>query len=189
MLTSRHALAQRAENRTVTDTEIRALLEYHNGVTFAALTAVTQVKTAARHKHLRVQKVSWMNVQLFSGLRPDTNPYLAAVKRVTGREDFELTDTYFEHTECWSIVEHKTQHKLYLYCIVNRAESKLFIDSELTDKAAVAELLTDSARERLLNPSSETFNKTNGVTHTVVPRTIMLASIVELRANNQVVRV
>ena len=163
-------------------------------VTFAQVQYATQVKTAAAHKAVKIVKRTEANVQLFSNIKAATSVFANAVKRsasqVAGNdaanvEAFQAQSNYFEHTACYSIVQHKTQNKLYLYCIYNNAKSEYEIDGVPATKQQVAQYLTPSAAQQLLSPSTTTHNKTYNVEHEVVVRTIALENITSIHAAKQ----
>lgn len=157
--------------------------------TFAGIEYVTEVKTAAKFKHLTITKQTRANVQLFGTLNQFTNVYKNAVMKAAKKagenlEDFVIQDTYFEHTDCYSIVEHKTNGKQYLYCIYKKgAKSDYFIDGKAATKDDVMEFLTPSAKAAMV--SSKTHNKLNDVDHDVIIRTIAIDNIVSLTAGKQ----
>ena len=158
--------------------------------TFAGIEYKTKVTTAAKHKHLNIQKYTKANVQLFSNLKDATAVYEKAVKKAAGKieqdqtkvDAFQPQENYFNHTDCFSLVTHKTNGKQYLYAFVNNASSVYTINGKVATKATVAEYLTLSAKERLLGDGI-VHNKTHDVLHTVQVRTIALENIVELRTN------
>ena len=175
---------------------IERLLAPTRGVTFANVIYVTQVKTAAANKDKLVQKVTQASVQLFNNLTDASNAYAAAVKRSAEKlgatpeeaQGFQVQDNYFEHTDTFSLVRHKTQDKFYLYCLYNKgATSTLYIDGDEATKEDVAALLTPSAAAMLLAPSTVVHNVSNDMDHNVTVRTIALSSIVQITANGETV--
>lgn len=169
----------------ITAEQVEALLGLKS-VTFAGITYVTDVATAAAHKAKSIKKVTKANVQLFSNIKAATQVFANAVKRSAGVADFQQQDNYYQHLACYSLVEHKTNGKLYLYAIFNSADSLYFIDNKLASKPQVAQYLTPSAASKLLNPSDVVYNKANDVEHDVQVRTIALANIVSITANKHV---
>ena len=165
--------------------------------TFAGIDYITKVQTAAKHKNLNIQKYTTANIQLFSNLKEATTVYTNAVKKAAGKieendatkvAEFTAQDNYFTHTDCFSLVTHKTNGKQYLYAFFNNAKSVYTINGKIADKAQVAEYLTPSARERLLGDGI-IHNKANDVLHTVQVRTIALENIVELRTNGMTLKI
>jgi len=158
--------------------------------TFAGIEYKTRVQTAAKHKNLNIQKYTKANVQLFGTMAEAQAVYAKAVKKAAGKieqdhtkvNEFQAQDNYFEHTDCFSLVEHKDTKKQYLYAFFNNASSVYTIGGKIATKETVAEYLTPSARERLLGDGI-VHNKANDVLHTIQVRTIALENIVELRTN------
>lgn len=150
-----------------------------NGTTFAKVVTVTNVKPAAANKDKNIQKVTVANVQLFS-TAADKSPYVAAIERQTGIENFQVSESPFEHLTPYSLVRNKKSGKLYLYAIYNSAKSEMFIDGTQATKEQVAELLTPSEAKKLLEGSAVR-NVKNDVEHDVVVRTISLDNIVGLQ--------
>lgn len=186
--------AHNANANSISANSIAAQLNT-SSVTFAQLVYVTQVKTAAAHKHVNVQKVTCANVQLFANIKAATQVYANAVKRSAASiaqdpsaiASFTAQSNYYAHNAaCYSLVQHNTNNKQYLYCFYNNAQSYYFINNVLATKAQVAALLTNSAAQALLNPSATVTNKTHNVTHSVVVRTIALASLCSITCNKQV---
>ena len=158
--------------------------------TFAAIEYKTRVQTAAKHKNLNIQKYTKANVQLFGTLAEAQSVYAKAVKKSAGKieqdqtkvAEFQAQDNYFEHTDTFSLVQHKDTKKEYLYAFFNNASSVYNINGKIATKEQVAEYLTPSARERFLGDGI-VHNKANDVLHTIQVRTIALENIVELRTN------
>jgi hypothetical protein len=157
-----------------------------SSVTFAGIEYETQIKTAAKHKQLNITKRTKANVQVFGTVKEFTNVYKNAVMRSASKagtpiDNFEVSDNYFTHTDCYSIVEHKTNGKEYLYCIYNNADSEYFIDGMQVIKADVMQYLTPSALKAM--QEKRVTNKTNDVEHDVVVRTIAVDNIKSFTAN------
>lgn len=170
--------------------QVIAALLGNKSVTFAQVEYETEVKTAAAHKARNIRKRTDANVQLFSNIHSDV--YANAVKRSAAKAggnnpqdiaDFQSQGNYFQHTDCYSIVSHKEQEKLYLYCIYNSASSTYTIDGAVATKEEVAQFLTPSAREKLLNPPAMVRNETYDLEHDVVVRTIALENILSIHAS------
>lgn len=167
----------------ITPALVKAQLAATKGTTFARIETDTEVKPAAAHKAHNIRKLTLANVQLFNGIK-DYEIFAKAVKRSAGVEEFVQSDNWFEHTDCWSIVKHKSKDAYYLYAIYNKAESVFTIDGAPATRAQVAALLTPSAAAQLLDTSGETYNKRNDVTHSIVPRVVALANVVSIKAGN-----
>ena len=174
---------------------VAQLLANTKGTTFANVVQVTKVATAAAHKAKNVQKHTVANVQLFNNVKDFVNVYTAAVQRSANKiadnvqsnvDNFVQQDNYFVHTDCFSVVQHKVDStKFYLYAIYNNATSTYTIDNVPATKEEVAQLLTASARDKLLNASNVVHNVSNDVLHTVQVRTVALDNVVQITANKQ----
>ena len=188
-------IALQQNNNLISVTDIKNILNFAHGTTFAQIVQVTPVTTAAKFKNVKISKVSIANVQLFNNLTGFTDVYENAVKRsasklgisaITNIQNFETCDNWFEHTDCFSIVKHKTQNKFYLFAIYNSvSETEFMIDGKIVSKQEVSAYLTPAASRELLSPASATHNVTNDVTHAVVVRTIALCNIVSITAMKQ----
>lgn len=174
--------------------EIRNILA-NRSVSFAGISYSTIVATAAKHRDRRVEKLVTANVQLFSNIKAATRVFQNAVRKsasnIAGNDlqnvaEYKPQDTYYSHTDCYSIVEHKTNGKQYLYCIFNSSTSEYLIDHKPATKEEVAELLTPSAAKALLNPKPIK-NKTYNIEHNVQVRTIALDNIISITANKQTI--
>lgn len=169
---------------SITKQDIVALLANVKGTTFAQINTDTEVKPAAANKHHSIRKLTSASVQLFAGLK-DYAVYKRQVERSAGTEDFVVSDTWFAHTDCFSVVEHKQTGKHYLYAIFNNAHSTFTVDGAYATRQEVAALLTPSAAKALLDDSGEVYNKTNAVTHNVICRTVALENVKAIRAVRQ----
>lgn len=164
-------------------------------VTFAQLEYATQVKTAAAHKTRNIIKHTTANVQLFSNISAATSVFANAVKKSAAKisdnlqqnvQQFQAQENYYEHTDCYSVVRHKTKDCLYLYAIFNKnSKSDYTIDGVAATKQEVAELLTAGERDKLLNPPKTVHNVTHDIEHDVIVRTIALHNIVAIKAMKQ----
>jgi hypothetical protein len=160
-----------------------------NGSTFARLESLTQVKTAAKHKAIKIEKRTIANVTLFGTLN-DLQVYRRMVIKSANKidnqqiESFEVSDNYFYHDEnCFSIVYNKNNDMPYLYAVYNNAKSSYTIDGIQADKLQVAEYLTPSEKEKMLGDNSIVYNKTNDVLHTTIVRTIKLENVISIKCN------
>ena len=86
LATAQAALAAHATANAITAPQVMQQLQTVRGVTFANVTQVTKVATAAAHKAVNIQKVSVANVQLFNTVNDYSAVYAAAVKRSTAGE-------------------------------------------------------------------------------------------------------
>jgi hypothetical protein len=178
---------------------ITLLLQGVKGTTFARLVQCTNVPLAAAHKGQSVVKVTLANVQLFNGLNEFTSAYGNAVKRSAGKilgndardvEGFVPSPNYFEHTSCYSLVEHKVHRgQYYLYAIYNDAASVYLHNGSVASIQQVADMLTPANRLKLLHPDNTVENATHRITHAVTVRTTKLESIVSLSVQRQTAHV
>lgn len=156
------------------------LLANVRGVTFANIEYETVVATAAAFNSVRVTKQVTANVQLFNNLKSFTSVYRNAVERDTGTK-FELSESFFEHTDCFSVVKHKVKNAYYLYCIYNSVQStEYFINGAPATKGEVVAMMTPSAAAAA--NSEKTHNVRNNVDHNVVVRTIGMDSLTKITA-------
>lgn len=161
-----------------------------NGATFAAIEYTTQVKTSAKFKDIKILKSSKANVTLFGTLKHFEVYQKSVIKsanKIDGQNvnSFVVSDTYFTHDrDCFSIVYHKSNETAYLYAIFNNASESVYtIDGIEVNKIEVAQYLTNSERDKLLNDNSLVYNKTNGVLHSTIVRTIKIENIDSIKAN------
>lgn len=175
-----NALALKAKGTCITAGEVKELLDDVRGVSFAQIVSVTDVKTAAAHKAVSIKKVTSANVQVFNNLK-SFDVFAKAVKRDTGVTEWVQGETWYEHTDCFSLVAHKQTGEQYLYAIYNGADSAYLVDGVLASKQDVAQYLTASEAKKLLGAGT-TYNVTNGVEHGVIVRVLKLASIVSIKA-------
>jgi len=199
LTTANNALTLHSNSNYITAQDIEQLLQNVHGTTFASITYVTKVTTAAAHKAKNIVKVTVASVQLFNNLNAFTSVYANAVKRTASKigdntqaeiDAFKVQENWFEHTSCYSVVQHKTKlDQFYLYAIYNKAESLLYIDNVLATKEEVAAYLTPAAAKAMLEPEVTTYNVANDITHSVVVRVVALNNIVSIAATKQVVTV
>lgn len=181
------ALALKAKGTSITSAQVQELLDDVRGVTFAQVVSVTDVKTAAAHKAVSIKKVSTANVQLFNNLQ-NFDVFARAVKRNAEVDTWVQGDTWYQHTDCFSLVEHKDTKEQYLYAIYNGADSQLLVNGVAADKQTVAQYLTPSEAKKLLGDGT-TYNATNDVEHSVIVRVLKLSSIVSIKAMGDMVTV
>lgn len=165
----------------ITRNDIVQLLSTVKGTTFASIETDTEVRPAAAHKHVSIRKLTTAQVQLFAGIK-DYEIFARAVKRSAGVDEFEQSDNWFEHTDCWSVVRHPSKGTEYLYAVYNGAQSTFTIDGVPATRAEVAALLTPSAAAKLMDDSGVVYNKRNDVEHTVIPRVIALENVKRITA-------
>lgn len=179
----------------ITESQVKELLNHH-GVRFAQVSTVTPVATAAANKHINITKATTANVSLYASLK-DFEVYRNSVLKSAAKleendpdkvAEFQAQDNWFTHDvdDCWAIIHHKTKGTPYLYAVYNGANSTYFIDGVEATKEQVADYLTPSAAKTLLNPPEHVENKTYGIVHDVIVRTIALENVKEIRANGHI---
>ena len=187
-----HYVAQHANaTKRISKQQVAAMLANVFGTTFANLVQVTVPKLAAAHKQRNVRCVTRANVQLFNNLHAFTNAYANAVKRSAAKiasnnaeavNNFTVANTWFEHTNCYSVVKHKQHDTYYLYAIYSNAQSEYYIDGVAASKQQVAALMTASDAAKLLAADKCVHNVTHNIAHDVVVRTVALDNVVALTA-------
>ena len=191
------AIQAQQNNTYISQADVSRLLDNVRGTTFASIAYVTKVATAAAHKAVDIKKVTIANVQLFNNLSEYTNVYENAVKRsatklgedATAVAAFESAGNWFEHTDCYSIVKHKTKEAYYLWAIYNRAESLYVIGNNVVSKEEVAQFLTPASARDLLADDSITYNVGHDVQHSVIVRVVGLQNIVSIIAQKDILLV
>lgn len=176
-------------------TVIANALANTSAATFASVNYNTQIATAAAHKHNAVHKNVTANVTLFSNIK-HANVYANALAKNANKTNEAQNatsntiaqnqhNTHYAHTDCYSIVYNAQRNTHYLYCIVNNAQSAYYINNTQATKQQVAQLLTASAANKLLNSNSVQYNKTHNVEHTLHLRTIKCSNITSITINKQ----
>lgn len=175
----------------ISSNQVTGLLSSLKGTTFAKIEYSTVVATSAANKAIKIVKHSTANVELFNGIKDYKAVYLNAVKRTAGKiesneqaniDSFELTPTWYNHSDCFSLVNHNKTGAAYLFAIYNKAESYYEIEGVKASKQAVAAYLTPSAAKALLDDSGITYNVIFYVSHTVIVRTVSLDNIHSIKA-------
>lgn len=192
---------------SVSQHDVEQLLATTRGTTFAGLVQVTPVALAAAHKAKRIYKVTVANVQLFNNLNAFTNAYQNAVRRSAARVEsndaaavaqFTSQGNWFTHEDCYSIVRHNTKPaQKYLFGIYNFGESLYVEDVQagilsglaVVSKQHVAQFMTPSERDKLLNPPALVRNVTHDIEHNVIVRTVALDNVVRLQVRGEVAEV
>lgn len=171
-------------DRMISAADVQAMLGDRPGTTIANIGYVTDVQLAAKHRDAghTVQKVTYANVML-AGDQTSADIYLNRVLRTMDGDEFVKSDTYFEHTDVYSIVRHISRGSLYLFAMYmpnSNSKTAFILDGEIATREEVAELLTPSAAKRLLDTESTVYNKRNDVTHAAIVRTISLQNLVSI---------
>ena len=197
MFTSQIAVAVKAKQDSATKflsaSDISNALRA--GTNFANIEYCVDLNTSAANRAVKIRKAVRCNAQLFASIK-DYDLYRKQVLRSANKlseseiTEFVVSETYFEHTDCFSIVQHKKDAtKQYLYAIYNRAESVIFVDDVESTKEYAASFMTKSDAAKLLDESKLVYNKTNNVTHDITLRVLTLSNIVEMTVNKQVLTV
>lgn len=188
------AIALHNAGNSIRKEQVSAILNATRGTTFASIVQVTKVALAAKHKAVNIKKVTEASVQLFNNISEHTSVWANAVKRSASKnadndaaniENFTAQSNWFEHTDCYSVVKHKTKEQYYLYAIYNTASAVYMLDGVEVSKQEVAEYMTPAAARDLLEPYDATLNVTHDVLHTAVCRATALENIVSIVANKQ----
>ena len=186
---------------TITSTAINAqsvsdLLKSVHGASFAQVEYTSDVPVAAKFKNaVKIRKHTSANIQVFNHLKEFTEVYANAVKRSASKiggndadavKEFTTGSSYFDHTDCFSIVKHKTADKYYLYAIFNNATSEYEIDGQIVSKDEVVQYLTPSEAKKFASDGI-VHNVTNGIDHGVIVRTISLDNVKRMKAQGQII--
>ena len=189
------AIALHNSGNSIRKEQVADMLKAVRGTTMASIVQVTKVALAAKHKAVTIKKVTEASVQLFNNISEHTSVWANAVKRSASKNSdndaeavagFEAQSNWFEHTDCYSIVKHKSKEQYYLYAIYNKgAEAVYMMDGNELTKQEVAAYMTPAAAADLLNPYDATLNVTHDVLHTAVCRATALENIVSIVAQKQ----
>jgi phenylpyruvate tautomerase PptA (4-oxalocrotonate tautomerase family) len=188
------AIALHNSGNSIRKEQVADMLAQVRGTTFASIVQVTKVALAAKHKAITIKKVTEASVQLFNNISEHTSVWANAVKRsaskLTGNDaeavaGFEAQSNWFEHTDCYSVVKHKTQDKYYLYAIYNSGNAVYMMDGNELSKDEVAQYMTPAAARDLLDTDNRTVNVTHDIEHSAVCRATSLENIVSIVAQKQ----
>lgn len=188
------AIALHNTGNSIRKEQVAAMLQAVRGTTMASIVQVTKVALAAKHKAVTIKKVTEASVQLFNNISEHTSVWGNAVKRSASKLDgndteavagFEAQSTWFEHTDCYSIVKHKAKEAYYLYAIYNTGASVYMMDGNEVSKDEVAAYMTPAAARDLLDSDNRTVNVTHDIEHTAVCRAVALENIVSIVAQKQ----
>ena len=188
------AIALHNSGNSIRKEQVSALLNEVRGTTMASIVQVTKVALAAAHKAVTIKKVTEARVQLFNNLNEHTSVWANAVKRSASKivgngaanvEAFQAQSNWFEHTDCYSVVKHKTKEQFYLYAIYNNAESVYMMDGVEVSKQEVAQYMTPAAARELLDGDNRTLNVTHDIEHSAICRAVALENIVSIVAQKQ----
>lgn len=165
---------------SLTDTNVIEAVHHENDEQLYEVVSVTPVKLAAKHKEVKVNKVSKSTANLPLSSDFYRKQVIESAKALGNDiEDFVVSDTFYEHTDCYPVCKAKRNDTLYLYGLYAESSKPVYImeGAELT-KEEVAEYMTPAEAKKLLGSTSTvTENKTNNITHDVKPRTTKLENI------------
>lgn len=190
MINAKNIVSQLSNNTIQTQAIIDALANIKS-TTFATLTQASQVKTAAKHKDQNIYKITVQNVTLCNS---NSSLYNNAVTReVVATEQADaftaIPSNYDMINESYSVVSLKSNpSKHYLRAIVIRCLEVVYYcanTDRVLSKEEVAEYLTASAREQLLNPPAKTVVKHSNIEHSVTVRTFAIENIHSININKQ----
>jgi hypothetical protein len=163
--------------------------------TFANVVQVTQVATSAKYRALTILKVSSVNALFSSSASTYTNAVKNsaskhAVNNAGNVQDFTASRASFTRTSIASIAHsNKTSALQIVYLTFSnmRSANKTFYvcgqTLQVLCKNTVAQYLTASASNALLNPSNTIHNVTNDVTHSVHTRSVNMHNVLSITAN------
>lgn len=170
---------------SLTDDTVASTVQHESDEQLYEVVSVTPVKLAAKHKDVSISKVSTALANLPLSSEFYRSKVIESAKALGNEiEEFTVSDTFYEHTDCYPVCKAKKNDTMYLYGIYQTAAKPVFIkDGEELSKEEVAEFLTPAEAKKLLGNStpSVTENKTNNVTHDVKPRTTKLENIKSIR--------
>ena len=187
--TAQTALQQHAQQQHITALCVANVLNNAQQQN-AQITYVTNVKTSAKCKDVTIKKVTQATVTLYANANAQ---YTTLVKQTASAiptnnannvQNFTAQENYFEHTNCYSVVQHKQTLAQYLYALFNNAQTSTmyFINNTLATKQDVAQYLTPAQQQQLFNTNTQTHNATHNITHNAICRTIALNNIVSITA-------
>jgi len=166
----------------------------NTGHSFASLVQCTKVGTAAAHKSMTILKMSYSNISIASKLNEFTSLYENAIKRSASKiegndeqaiEAFQSQGSWFEHTDVYSVVQHKTTEALYLFAIYHKSHDSAYYNADthaMMTKEEVAQFLTPAEAKKLLADGTVQQSVSTGLSHTVYVRAIGLQNVISLNA-------
>lgn len=157
------------------------------------ITTTTQVKTAAKHKEQSIIKVSRaLAILPISGDTYANMVRESAKNNGATDEDaakFEVSKSFYEHTDCYPVCKNPKSGALYLYGIYEKNTAPLYFNaltSEFMTKEEVSEFLTPAEAKKLMNPEKDKVveNKSHDIKHNVMARTVKLENVRDIRIIN-----
>lgn len=193
-----NALQQHANNNTISTASIIAALQ-NVSVTFANIVTVTKLALAAKHKNVKIVKITSANVQLYANVAAASAVYTKAVKRSAANYANNATNvanftasaaSYTHNANCYSIVHNANTNNTMLYARYLRSSSVYAIINDdstysIISKAQAASYCTASVAAKMLDANTAIHNKTNNVTHNVRISTVSISNIVALTVRKQ----
>lgn len=170
------------------ENQIVEILNTTNGSTIVRLQYTTEVKTAAKHKAVKIEKTTIASALLFGKVSAYKNAYKRRVQKtaleIEGNnqesiDNFQLSDNWHIASEqAYSIRLHKEKGTKYLFPMFTGHSKTVFtIDGVPASREQVAAFLTPSAARDLLDTTGIVTNKKNGVKHRAIVRTIGMENV------------
>lgn len=170
------------QHNTVASAILNALV--NNSSVNALLLTSTNIAVAAKHKNsVVITKQSAVNATLYASAQAYTQLVQASAAQQQSNASNAASVvnfsaqaskyTHLKHAHCLCTLN----NNLYLQVICNSASSTYYINNVVATKQQVAQYLTTSAANAMLNSSSVQTNKTHNIQHNVVVRTYKLSSI------------
>ena len=170
------------------------LLANTRGATIGNVEILTPVELSAGNRKANIaMKRSTGSIMLFNNLRDNTDPYVNRVLRTIKTDEFTgewvKGKTFWHHTdECYSLAKHNTKDDYYPALHWNDCSSVEFtLNGKLSNREAIAVLMTPSGARDLLDTSGTVFNVTNQVEHDDFVRIVKLDNVINLTANKQTI--
>lgn len=194
-----HYLSAQDNINKIAQVNAKAIEDILSGcvTTFTNVAQVTKVVTAAKFKHELILKLSSVNVLLSKSAATYANALKNSAQKHDGNdksaiESYTPAKANFTRLQHCAALAHSNATgalQLVYLCFNNpKSATKSYYINGLTgermSKEEVAEYLTASAREQLLNKQATVTNKTYNITHSVFIRAVNLHNIVSVKANN-----
>lgn len=178
-------------NNTVTAAQIAHAMQNVKSTTFATVTQCSKVKTAAKHSAQNIFKITIQNLTLCNSASSiysnSVNKHVQATQQAQAFT--ALASNYVMLNNSYSLCALKSNtSKHYLRAIVNKCLTSVYYcanTQQFLTKQQVAQYLTASAANKLLNTQQQTTVKHANITHNVTVRTFALQNIYSLNINKQ----
>lgn len=183
------AISTRQKGVSISASDVLAIAS--NKSPLVKLTQVTDVKLAAKHKARNIVKVA----QTVAILPENSEVYTSSITNTAKQDSANSADAieaykpreskYNHNDKAYSALTLKSnEEKEYLYTIQDKCTKSIMVDADtgkVMSKEEVAELCTKSAADKMLGLNKdEKTNKTYGITHDVVVRTIGMANVIKM---------